>query len=175
MNILPILSFLILSTCFPLFAYGGTLREIELIDGSRILAEVVAMDGQVYRLRSEALGELEIPEYKVKAIRTSDTTPTQNQSASTPIDQGGTPLPAMVPSTASPALGGLQQSFAQDRAAMGKVLSLQDDPLVQSILHDPTTMQAIQAGDLGVLLNDPKIRALMSHPTVQELSNEYGQ
>jgi hypothetical protein len=58
---------------------------------------------------------------------------------------------------------------------MNKILSLQNDPLVQSILEDATTMRAIEAGDIGTLLNDPKIRALMSHPTVQGLSGKYKQ
>ena len=36
-------------------------------------------------------------------------------------------------------------------------------------------MRAIEAGDIGTLLNDPKIRALMSHPTVQELGRRHAQ
>jgi hypothetical protein len=58
---------------------------------------------------------------------------------------------------------------------MEKILSLQGDPLVKSILDDADTMRAIEAGDIGPLLNDPKIRALMSHPTVQGLSGKLGQ
>ena len=58
---------------------------------------------------------------------------------------------------------------------MNKILSLQDDPLMQSILSDEQLMQAIHSGNLGALMNDPKIRALMSHPTVQDLGGQYGR
>ena len=58
---------------------------------------------------------------------------------------------------------------------MSKILSLQDDPLVQDILRDERLMQAIHAGNLGALMNDPKIRALMSHPTVRDLGGQYGR
>ena len=58
---------------------------------------------------------------------------------------------------------------------MSKILSLQDDPLVQSILSDDRLMQSIHSGNLGALMNDPKIRALMSHPTVQDLGGQYGR
>jgi hypothetical protein len=52
---------------------------------------------------------------------------------------------------------------------------MRDDPLVQSILSDDRLMQAIHSGNLGELINDPKIRALMSHPTVQDLGGKYGR
>ncbi|HEV8715190.1 MAG TPA: hypothetical protein VGX03_20460 [Candidatus Binatia bacterium] len=165
---------LILATvCSPWLASGETLREIELTDGSIIQAEVVSMSQGVYRLRSNALGEIEIPEHRIRTIRspqTETTTPRMD------IEKESL-TPAEVPSTPAPASSAedLQQMFQQDPAAMEKILSLQNDPLVQSILDDAGTMQAIEAGDIGILLNDPKIRALMSHPTVQELSGKLGQ
>jgi hypothetical protein len=85
--------------------------------------------------------------------------------------------PAEAPSTQTPPYSAedLQQVLQQDPAAMEKILSLQGDPLVQSILDDADTMRAIAAGDIGTLLNDPKIRALMSHPTLQGLSRGLGE
>ena len=75
-------------------AYGDSLREVELIDGSMIRAQVFSMDGKTYRLRSETLGEVEIPEYRVKAIRTPKTEsvwPRQrNTATSTPAPQSQT-------------------------------------------------------------------------------------
>jgi hypothetical protein len=154
--------------CSPLSAYGETLREIELTDGSTIRAEIVSMSNGVYRLRSDALGEIEIPEHRIKVIRSSEepTTGTRLDTES----EATFSLPTETVPAPAPSTEDIQQVFQQDPAAMQKILSLQGDPLIQSILDDADTMRAIEAGDVGTLLNDPKIRALMSHPTVQGLS-----
>ena len=168
------LFFFILVFCgLPFFAFGGTVREVELIDGSIIRAEVLSMDGKTYRLHSDALGTIEVPEYRVKAIRSpgeslihSQTTPEPTLSPTAPP----TTMPAPTPATHD-----LQQALSQNPAAMNKIISLQNDPLMQQVLEDENTMRAVQAGDLGALMNDPKVRALMNHPTIRELSGQYGQ
>jgi hypothetical protein len=180
--------FLIFSLCCissPI--YGSSLREVELIDGSVLRAHVLSMDGKTYRLQSETLGEFEIPEYRVKAIRAphGQSVSAQSRNTATPLPQSSgetepdvptsSPLPFRSPPTTLPAASDLQQALSQNPAAMGKVLSLQNDPLVQDILGDASLMQAIHSGNLGALLNDPKIRALMSHPTVRDLGSQYGR
>ena len=155
-------------------AYGGMLREVELSDGSVVHAEIVGMEQGMYRLRSSALGEFEVPESQVIMIRTPDR---ESVSASPVRKPSDTQVDAVDgrPQLSLPSAGELQHALSQDPAAMNEILSLQDDPLVQSILGDARTMQAVQAGDLGTLLNDPKIKALMKHPTVQGLSQSHGE
>jgi len=180
--------FLLLTLCYYLTpAYGDTLREVELIDGSVIRAQVLSMDGKTYRLRSETLGEVEIPEFRVKAIRipktqsgtlqsqTTSSSPPPSQQQIEPIAADTNPTPPNSPPASIPSTGDLQHAFSQDPAAMSSILSMRDDPLVQSILNDDRLMQAIHSGNLGELINDPRIRALMSHPTIQNLSGQYGQ
>ena len=159
----------------PLPASGDTMREIELTDGSILRAEVVSMSNGVYRLRSDTLGEIEIPEPRIKAIRSPRVEAAPPQMGPEPETAASTAVRVPPTLTPAPSAEGLQQAFQQDPAAMQKILSLQDDPLVKSILDDADTMRAIEAGDIGILLNDPKIRALMSHPTVQDLSGKLGQ
>ena len=165
---------LILALCsLPFLAYGGTLREVELIDGSIIRAEVLLIDGKMYRLRSDALGTIEVPEYQVKAIRSLGDSHVRPQTAEEPNgESSASPLATPVP---TPSADDLQQALSQNPAAMNKIISLQNDPLMQQILGDENTMRAVQAGDLGALMNDPKVRALMNHPTIRELSGQYGQ
>lgn len=185
----PIPSFIFLLTfcCFFTPAYGDSLREIELVDGSVIRAQVLSMDGKTYRLHSETFGEVNIPEYRVKAIRMPQaqntapqqritTTPAvQSQNETVPTAADTSPIAPTSPTLTTPSTGDLQQAFSQDPAAMNKIFSLQDDPLVQEILRDDRLMQAIHSGNLGALVNDPKIRALMSHPAVQDLGSQYGR
>jgi len=161
--------------CSPPMASGEALHEIELTDGSILRAEIVSMSQGVYRLRSDALGEFEIPEHRVQVIRSLREEAAGTRPAPTPEVASDSPAEAVPAQTQTYSAEDLQQVLQQDPAAMEKILSLQGDPLVQSILEDADTMQAIQAGDIGTLLNDPKIRALMSHPTVQGLSGKYGR
>jgi hypothetical protein len=184
---------LIISFLFPIIffwffssAYGGSLREVELVDGSVIRAQVLSMDGKTYRLRSETLGEVEIPEYRVKAIRSpkaqggtpqphsTTTSPQQSQQEIVPTVADSPSIPANSPPMAIPSSGDLQRAFTQDPAAMSSILSMRDDPLVQSILSDERLMQAIHSGNLGELMNDPKIQELMNHPTVRGLGSQHG-
>lgn len=159
----------------PFFAYGGTVREVELIDGSILRAEVLSMDGKTYRLRSDSLGTIEVPEYRVKAVR-SPRESTESSAHSQPAPDptfiptapAATPAPLLAPNE-------LQQTLSQNPAAMSKIIALQNDPLMQQVLEDENTMRAVQAGALGALMNDPKIRALMNHPTIRELNGQYGQ
>jgi hypothetical protein len=157
----------------PFFAYGETLREVELIDGSIIRAEVLSMDGKMYRFRSDTLGTIEVPEYRVKSVRSPGEPSVHWQAVPEPTSSPTAPplaTPALTPSTDD-----LQRALRQNPAAMNKILSLQDDLLMQQILGDENTMRAVHAGDLGALMNDPKVRALMNHPTIRELSGQYGQ
>jgi|SRR5581483_11357823 len=177
--------FLFTFLSFSSLVHGDMLREIELIDGSTIRAQVLSMDGKTYRLRSEILGDIDVPEYRIKAIRTprAESTSPQSRGTATPTAQPQSePEPTVTdnnppsispPPAAIPSAGDLQQAFSQDPTAMNKILSLQDDPLVQDILRDEQLMQAIHSGNLGALMNDPKIRALMSNPTVRDLSSQY--
>jgi hypothetical protein len=167
------LFFLLALYGLPSLAYGGALREIELVDGSLIRAEVLSMDGKAYRLRSDTLGTIAVPEYQVKAIRSLEESLVRPQIAPEPIPH--TASSAQETPTLVPSAHDLQQALSQNPAAVNKIISLQNDPLVQQILSDEGTMRAVQAGDLGALLNDPKVRALMNHPTVRELSDQYGR
>ncbi len=71
-----------------------------------------------------------------------------------------------------PEVGAIQRRLLEDPEAAERVRQLGEDPLVQSILDDAATMKAVREGDLGALMADPKIRALMAHPGVRELSRE---
>ena len=129
MNTATSFIFLLTFCCFFTPAYGDSLREVELVDGSTIRAQVLSMDGKTYRLRSETLGDVDIPEYRIKAIRMpraqntsphqrATTTPAvQSQNETPPTVADTNPVPAS-PTITTPSAGDLQQAFSQDPAAM---------------------------------------------------------
>jgi hypothetical protein len=160
--------------CFPTWASGNTAWDIELVDGSTVRAEIVSMSNGIYRLHSDVLGEFEVPESQVKVMRAPDAGAVRPQPQ-TPAVTAEQSMSGGGAQRSVPSANDLQQALMRDPAAMSKIQALQNDPLVQSILNDEHTMQAIHAGDLGTLLSDPKIRALMNHPTVQEFSRGHAE
>jgi len=139
---------------FTLFASAlltaGTLQDVELTDGSIVRAEVLSLDNGTYTLRSATLGEIEIPAAQIQSIARAQSAASA-QGSTVQVDE-------------------IRNSLMNDPDAMRKIESLQNDPLVQDILNDQSTMRAISGGDINALMNDPKIKALLENSTVQELT-----
>lgn len=74
------------------------------------------------------------------------------------------------PAIAAPAsLQNIQQKMMNDDGIMTLITALQDDPEVRALLADPKVVEAVLAGNFGVLLDDPRIRKLMNAPQVREI------
>jgi hypothetical protein len=135
-----------------LAAAAAPTQDVELTDGSIVRAEVISLENGTYTVRSHTLGEIEIPADQIRSIATQQHAASVNS----------------VSDTAQ--LDGIREALITDPVALNKIKSLQNDPLVQTILDDQVTMRAISTGDMSTLMNDPKIKALMEHSTVQELT-----
>ena len=142
---------LLFAALSPGTAGAGPAQSIELVDGSVVHAEVLSLNDGIYTLRSESLGQMRIPATQIKSITASSTTTAPISSKAVQVDA-------------------LRRSLEQDPDVMGKLKTLQNNPLLDNILNDPTTMRAIQAGDFDSLMNNSKIKALMEHPTIREIS-----
>ncbi len=135
-------------------AFAGPTQNIELTDGSIVRAEVISLSDGTYTLRSDTLGDMRISAAKIKSIATP-----------------ALPTAAANPAAASTAeLDSIRKSLINNPSSMAKIESLQNDPLVKDILNDEATMRAINTGDVSTLMNNPKIKALMEHSTVRDLS-----
>jgi hypothetical protein len=154
-------------------ARAGDVR-VTLRDGSVLVAEIEQVRGDVYTLQSPALGTVQ--------IRSSDIQRIEMSAESAPRRAAAAPAQAprdAIPSAAAPPtaeqLGAMQRRIVSDEAMMATVMRLQDDPQVQAILADPQIMEAVRAGDLGALSANPKLRALLDNPAVQDLNQRLGR
>lgn len=68
-----------------------------------------------------------------------------------------------------------QRRMVADPTMMEKIRALQDDPVFEDVLADPEIADAISAGDTTALMANPKVSALVDHPTVRELTNRLGE
>jgi hypothetical protein len=133
-------------------AAAGEVKEIELTDGSVVTGEVVSMSGGVYTIRTDAMGTITVPDSKVRSIRAKG-----SSSASAGI--GGQVRP-------------LQERMESDPAVMEMIRGLKDDPQFQKVLEDPEMMRAVESGDIGTLMANPKFLQLMNNATVRDIQNK---
>jgi len=151
-----ILGFALMTVIAAQMAYAGDLRQIELIDGGAITAEVLSLSNGIYTVRSASLGTIKIEESKVRSISAGSAS-----GASGPAGSGTTGE-----------VKTLQEKMLGDQEVMGLVQSLQNDPEFQKILEDPEVMKAVNAGDTAALTANPKFMKLMNHSTVQDIQKK---
>lgn len=136
-------------------------RYIELTDGSVIRGEVIEAGDGLYRIRTQSMGELTLKESEIRTIGTGE--PGSRREAVG--DTGGNGIGR---ETAA-----IQRKILNDPALLNSITALKDDPAVDSIVHDPEIMRAIQAGDLGSLQKNKKIEQLLESPAIREIVNEF--
>lgn len=147
-------------------ATAGAVREVVLEDGSVIRAEVLALRNGVYTLRSETMGEIDVNEDAIRAIR--------SPSAAGATVSGRTRSPVSSPGDGNAAAmrESILGSVMSNPNLLGMIFALRDDPEVQGVLRDADVMEMVMAGDLEGLKNDPKFRRLMENPGVRSLTGE---
>jgi len=142
--------------CLATVAMAGPTMTLRLTDGSVITGEMLSFGDGIYRIRSQTLGLLEIPEERVATLVP-------------PGSDAGAPAPGPDNQALAGRIGDLQQRMATDQGIMELIMQLQDDPAMQSVLTDPQVLQAIASNDLQALEANPKIQRLMDHPVIQQI------
>lgn len=64
----------------------------------------------------------------------------------------------------------VQQAILAEPGGAERVLSLQDDANVKSLMRDEAVMRAVRSGNFGALAGDARVQALMQNPTVRSLT-----
>lgn len=75
----------------------------------------------------------------------------------------------------SPAAGAVEQMQDQmlaDPQIMTLIGTLQNDPQMKALLADPKVLDAVLSGDYGVLLGDPRFRAILDGRQVKEIGQK---
>ena len=75
----------------------------------------------------------------------------------------------------APKVEELKERMLNDEGIMALVNALQNDPQMQALLGDPAILRAIQAMDVGTLMNNPDFLKLLTNPRVQEIEKRMQQ
>lgn len=76
------------------------------------------------------------------------------------------------PSSVTPQVKELQEKMLGDEGVMALIMALQNDPEMQALLNDPAVVEAVKAGDIGVLANNPRFMNLLNKPQVREIQRK---
>lgn len=142
---------------------AGEIREIELLDGSVISAEILSFSNGVYTLQSEMMGKLLIEDSKIREIRSKSSAQKAHPAGENPSAVSGMNLNGLN-------LQGLQDRITGNPDTMNIIKSLQNDPDIQKIIQDPELMQAINNGDISALITNPDFLKLLENPKIQGIT-----
>ncbi|QPJ64850.1 MAG: hypothetical protein G3M78_05400 [Candidatus Nitrohelix vancouverensis] len=131
--------------------------EIELNDGSVIQGKVVSFANGVYKIQTNSMGVVSIPEAKINSIHKRGA----SRSGSAPAVSSSGNVQQQIES--------MKSQMMSDPKTLERIQSLQNNPAVQRILKDPNLMKAIQQGDLNQLGQNSDIQSLMNDQKVREI------
>lgn len=75
----------------------------------------------------------------------------------------------------APQVADMKDRMLHDEGVMALIGAMQNDPEMQALLGDPAVIGAIQAMDIGTLLNNPAFMKLLNNPRVQEIEKRMQQ
>ena len=122
---------------------------------------------------SESLGE--IPAEQLKSAKPLGMDANRTTDRSMAVSSVETPQSADGYGSVAPGVEGLKGRMLNDEGIMALIGALQNDPEMQAILGDPAMIRAIQAGDIGTLLNNPGFLKLLDNPRIREIENRVQQ
>jgi hypothetical protein len=141
---------------------ANTQSRFELMDGSVIQGEILSFSRGVYRINSDMLGTISLPEEKIRAIK--------------PIRDSGQPVKNSNETvTGAQKIDQMQNRMLSDPETLRLIEELQNNPSVQNILQDDELMKAIAQGNLNRVGEDPKIKALMNDKTIEKIIKKTGE
>ncbi len=161
MKILRIILFL--SLLVSINAFAGEKSEIVLTDGSKFFGEILSFSNGVYHIKTVSLGVIDIKESQIRLVRVKPERTTELPKASAGSDKN-----------IQSDIETLRNSIMNNAEVMAMVLALQDDPEIQKAMADPVIMEAVNAGDVGAFISNPKILKLLSDPRIQEIQKKLG-
>jgi hypothetical protein len=138
--------------------FANSLSRFELMDGSVIQGEIQSFSKGVYRINSDALGTIFLPEKKIRAIKPAHSSGQADNSRQT---EGSV--------TGAKKIDQMKDLLLSDPDTVRMIGELQSNPSVQQILQDKELMKAIAEGNLNRLGQDPKIKALMNDKTIGKI------
>ena len=135
-------------------------KVITLKDGSTVKGEIVNIENGAYKIHTETLGDVSIPDTNIVSITTEQPSVQPAQTTQKDVQNG---------ITATPEFKTIQGKVMGDPQMLGEIQQLMQDPEVMAILADPSFLATVQSGNIAALQSDPRLKSLSENPKIQAL------
>ncbi len=141
-------------------AGASDLVRFELNDGSIIVGKPLSLADGVYRIRTPALGDVEVPASRVLSMVRGD-------------GAGAGPGKVDGDGAFSADIEAIQRQLVGDPGLMQSISALQQDPDVQAVLSDQELMGLILSGNVTALRDHEGFARLMEHPGIRAVLEQF--
>ena len=157
----------LLAITIPSFAESD--KIITLKDGSNLIGHILSLQDDVYTIKTQNLGQIQIKQEDILSISQPQTLPSPSPNV--------TPASSMnyQPKDIQGQVQRLQGNVMNDPKMMAEIQRLSEDKEIMSILSDPEFMKDVMSYDPERLQNNPKLKALMDNPGMKALMERMGQ
>jgi hypothetical protein len=139
--------------------FAGDAATIYLNDGSVLAGEIISINSGIYSIQTESMGLININKSKVSSINfgaPSDSARTGGNGNSAIMDQASA----------------LSKTIMADEEIMKMIMGLQNNPDFKAVLNDPDIMNAINTGNIAILLSNPKFLKIMNNSAVESINRQ---
>jgi len=156
---------LILTLCLAVSTSSAeSLKVIKLKDGSTLKGNVLALNGGVYTLETENLGEIEIEESKILSISSPSVATTQSEASTATSNAQKSDLEKQVQQ--------IQGTIMSDGDIMMDLKTLVEDEEIRKLLSDPNLMRDVTSYDQEKIEQNTNVQDLLKNPKIQQLMNK---
>jgi hypothetical protein len=144
--------------------FAGDAATIYLNDGSVLAGEIISINNGVYSIQTESMGLININKLKISSINfvsRSKISPSESKKTN------GTGNGAILEQASV-----LSKTIMADEEIMKMIMGLQNNPDFKAVLNDPEIMNAINTGNIEVLLSNPKFLKLMNNSDVGSINRQ---
>ena len=157
-NLYFLLTFLLL--LFPSISNAQEAKVITLKDGSTLKGQVLELNNQTYKVQTENLGVVSIPEADVVSIQAASAVSTDSLAGSGDLKNQ---------------VNQLQGQIMADPKIIDEIQKLTQDEEVMKILSDENFIKDVMSYDENKIKNNEKVNELMANPQMKELIEKVNQ
>jgi hypothetical protein len=152
---------MIVTLLFAAHVFAGDAATIYLNDGSVLAGEIISLNNGVYTIQTDSMGLININQSKISAVDF------KSHSGISASDSKGTGNRATMEQASD-----VSKKIMADEEIMEMIMELQDDPDFKAVLNDPEMMNAINTGNIEVLLSNPEFVKLMNKAEVEAINRK---